>query len=94
MTRLTYTINLNGTDLSSLIVTQPLFNSILLSNIYTNIPYKKFSIYIDSNQINLTSSVILSMINQALRTSWTLANNNLFLANDLSIPSINPILSE
>jgi hypothetical protein len=34
------------------------------------------------------------MINQALRTSWTLANSNLFSANDLSIPSINPVLSE
>lgn len=94
LTRVTYTINLNGSDLSSLIVTQPLLNSILLSNIYTNIPYKRFSIYIDGSQINLTSSTILSMINQALRTSWTLANNNLFSADDLSIPSINSVLSE
>ncbi|CAF3582391.1 unnamed protein product [Rotaria sordida] len=90
--RLTYTINLNGSDLSSLMVTQPLLNSILLSNIYTGIPYKKFSIYVDGNKINLTSPTTLSMINQALRTSWSLANSNLFSANDVSIPSINSAL--
>ena len=38
--------------------------------------------------------MILSMINQALRTSWALANNNLFSPNDLSIPSINSVLAE
>ncbi len=94
LTRVTYTINLNGSDLSSLIVTQPLLNTILLSDIYTNIPYKRFSIYIDGTRINLTSSTTLSMINQALRISWALANSNLFSANDLSIPSINSVLSE
>ncbi|CAF4988463.1 unnamed protein product, partial [Rotaria sp. Silwood1] len=92
LTRLTYTINLNGSDLSSLLVTQPLLNSILLSNIYTDIPYKKFSIYIDGNKMNLTSSTTLSMINQALRISWSLANGNLFSANDVFIPSINSVL--
>jgi len=94
LTRVTYTINLNGSDLSSLIVTQPLLNTISLSDIYTNIPYKRFTIYIDGTRINLTSSTTLSMINQALRTSWTLANSNLFSANDLSIPSINSVLSK
>ncbi|CAF0762583.1 unnamed protein product [Rotaria sp. Silwood1] len=92
LTRLTYTINLNGSDLSSLLVTQPLLNSILLSNIYTDIPYKKFSIYIDGNKMNLTSSTTLSMINQALRISWSLANGNLFSPNDVFIPSINSVL--
>jgi hypothetical protein len=94
LTRLTYTINLNGSDLSSLTVTQPLFNSILLSDIYTDVPYKKFMIYIDGTNINLTSPSTLSMINQALRTSWALANSNLFSPNDVLIPSINPVLSE
>ncbi len=94
LTRLIYTINLNGSDLSSLIVTQPLLNSIPLSDIYTDIPYKRFSIYIDGSKINLTSSTTLSLINQALRTSWALANTNLFSANDVLIPSINSVLSE
>ncbi|CAF2104402.1 unnamed protein product [Rotaria magnacalcarata] len=88
LTRLAYTINLNGSDLSPLIVTEPLLSSILLSNIYTDIPYKKFSIYIDGTKLNLTSSTTLSMVNQALRTSWSLANGNIFPANDVLIPSI------
>ncbi|CAF4198402.1 unnamed protein product, partial [Adineta steineri] len=92
LTRLTYTINLNGSDLPSLAVTQPLTNSILLSNLYTNIPYKRFSIYIDGNAINLTSSTTLAMLNQALRTSWSMANSNLFSATDVLIPSINSLL--
>jgi hypothetical protein len=94
LTRLTYTINLNGSDLSSLIVTPPLTNSISLPNIYTNIPYKRFSIYVDGSKINLTSPTTLSMVNQALRTSWSLANGNLFPATAVSIPSINSMLSE
>jgi hypothetical protein len=94
LTRVTYTINLNGTGLSSLTVTPPLFNTILLSDIYTDVPYKKFMIYIDGTNINLTSPSILAMINQALRTSWTLMNSNLFSPNDLLIPSINPVASE
>ncbi len=51
-------------------------------------------IYIDGTNINLTSPSILAMINQALRTSWTLMNSNLFSPNDLLIPSINPVASE
>ncbi|CAF1204774.1 unnamed protein product [Adineta ricciae] len=88
LTRVTYTINLNGSDVSSLTVTQPAMNLFSLSNLYTNIPYKQFSIYIDGNKVNLTSSTTLAMINQALRTSWSLANSYLFSSNDVSIPSI------
>ena len=94
LTRTIYTINLNGSDLSSLIVTSPLPSSILLPNIYTNIPYKSFSIYLHGHQLNLKSPTILSMINQALRISWSLANSNLFSPDDVSIPSINPVLNE
>ena len=88
LTRVTYTINLNGSDVSSLTVTQPAMNLFSLSNLYTNIPYKQFSIYIDGNKVNLTSPTTLAMINQALRTSWSLANSYLFPSNDVSIPSI------
>jgi hypothetical protein len=91
---MTYTVNMNGTDLSSLLVTPPLPNSILLSNIYTNVPYKRYRIYVDGSQINISSPMTLAMINQALRTSWSLANSNLFTPDDLSIPSINPSLAE
>lgn len=94
LTRVFYTINLNGSDVSSLIVTQPLLNSILLPNIYTDIPYKRFGIYLDGSRVNLTSPAVLAQINQALRTSWTLANNNLFSPTDLLIPSINPVPAE
>ncbi|UJR35334.1 hypothetical protein I4U23_028095, partial [Adineta vaga] len=93
LTRVTYTINLNGSDLSSLTVTQPSINSIILSNLYTNIPYKRFSLYIDGSKINLTSSTTLSMLNQALRNSWALANSYLFSANDILIPSISSTLA-
>jgi hypothetical protein len=71
-----------------------LINSISLPDIYTNIPYKSFAVYIDGTKLNLTSSTTLAMINHALRISWSLANSNLFSANDVLIPSINPVLSE
>ena len=69
-------------------------NSILLTNIYTNIPYKRFVVYIDGSKINLTSSTTLAMMNQALRRSWSLANSNLFTPNDVLIPAINSVPSK
>ena len=93
VTRLTYTININGTDVSSLIATAPSLNSILVSNIYTGIPYKRYQIYIDGNRINVTSPATLSLINQAIRNSWSMANAYLFTPDDVLIPSINPSLA-
>jgi hypothetical protein len=72
-------------------INQPLLNSIDLSNIYTNIPYKRYTIYFENIKLN---STILSIINQALRQSWTKGNSYLFSSNDLFIPTINTVLSE
>ncbi len=83
LTRLIYTINSN--------TYQSLTNSINLSNIYTNIPYKHYTVYVENRKLN---STILAIINQALRQSWVKGNNYFFQSNDLFIPSINPILSE
>ena len=88
LTRLTYTVNLNGTDVSSLIVTSPPTNLIPLSNLYINIPYKRYQVYIDGSQINSSSPTTLTMINQALRVSWALSNSYLFSPDDVIIPSI------
>ena len=85
---------MNGSDLSSLLVTPPLPNTIPLSNIYTNIPYKHYQIYVDGNRINISSPMTLALINQALRNSWSSANSNLFSPDDLSVPSITPTLAQ
>ena len=86
MTRLIYTIrpNIRG-------VTRPLFTSIPLTNIYTRVPYKQYHIYVENRRINET---ILSMVHQAIRQSWTKANNGLFSTDDLLIPSIRSFQSE
>lgn len=86
MTRLIYTIrpNIRG-------VTRPLCTSIHLTNIYTRVPYKKYHIYVENRRINET---ILSMVHQAIRQSWTKANNGLFSTDDLLIPSIRSFQSE
>jgi len=66
-------------------------NSINLSNIYTNIPYKQYTIYLENMKLN---STILAIINQALRQSWAKENSYFFQPNDLFIPSIHHILAE
>jgi hypothetical protein len=81
-----YTIQSN-----SLRVVQPLASSIDLPDIYIDIPYKQYTIYFQHNQLN---STILSMINKALRLSWSKANSYLFSSDDLFIPSMNTLLSE
>jgi len=81
-----YTIQSN-----SLRVVQPLASSIDLPDIYIDIPYKQYTIYFQHKQLN---STILSMINKALRLSWSKANSYLFSSNDLFIPSMNTLLSE
>jgi hypothetical protein len=83
LTRLIYTLNSNSI--------QTLSNSIHLSNLYTNIPYKQYTIYLENTKYN---STILAVINQALRQSWAKGNSYFFQAKDLLIPSINPIPSE
>ena len=83
LTRLIYMIN------SDFLLSTP--NSIDLPNLYSNIPYKQYTIYLENTKFN---STILSVINQALRQSWAKGNSYFFQAKDLSIPSINPIPSE
>ena len=83
LTRLIYTINSNS--ISSLT------NPINLLNIYTDIPYKQYTIYLEHTNLN---STILAIINQALRQSWAKGNSYFFQAKDLFIPSINPIPAE
>ncbi|CAF3578872.1 unnamed protein product [Adineta steineri] len=86
LTRLIYTINSN-----SLRFISPLSNSINLSNIYTNIPYKRYTIYLENKILN---STVLSIINKALKRSWLKANSYLFSINDLFITSMNTRLSD
>jgi len=83
LTRLIYTLNSNSI--------QTLSNPINLPNLYTNIPYKQYTIYLENTKYN---STILAVINQALRQSWAKGNSYFFEAKDLLIPSINPIPSE
>ncbi|CAF2376052.1 unnamed protein product [Rotaria sp. Silwood2] len=83
LTRLIYTINSN-----TLRFIQPLPNSIHLPSIYTDIPYKRSTIYVENEILN---STILSMINKALRLSWSKANSYLFSPNDVFISSINTV---
>jgi len=83
LTRLIYTINSNTIP--------SLSNSINLPNIYTNIPYKHYTIYLENTKLN---STILAIINHALRQSWAKGNSYFFKSNDLFIPSINPSLSK
>ncbi|CAF3399711.1 unnamed protein product [Rotaria socialis] len=66
-------------------VIQPLPSSIDLSNIYTDIPYQRSTIYVENKPLN---STVLSMINKVLRLSWAKANSYLFSSDDISIPSI------
>ncbi|CAF1196215.1 unnamed protein product, partial [Didymodactylos carnosus] len=87
LTRLMYTVNINGSDVTALIASQP--SRITLSTLYTGIPFKRYSIYIDGSRINLTSPITSQTMNQAIRTSWSKANGNLFTSNDLIINSIN-----
>ncbi len=79
-----YTINSN-------FIPSLLINSINLANIYTNIPYKQYTIDLENTKLN---STVLAIINQALRQSWAKGNSYFFQAKDLFIPSINPVLSE
>lgn len=72
-------------------ITQPLISSMDLSNIYSDIPYKRSSIYIEKMTLN---STVLSIINKALRLSWAKANSYLFSSNDVFISSIVPTISE
>lgn len=83
LTRLIYTLNSDSI--------QTLSNPIHLPNLYTNIPYKQYTIYLENTKYN---STILAIINQALRQSWAKGNSYFFQEKDLLIPSINPIPSE
>ena len=83
LTRLIYTID------SDALLSTPDF--IDLPNLYMNIPYKQYTIYLENTKFN---STILSVVNQALRQSWAKGNSYFFQAKDLSIPSIHPISSE
>ncbi|CAF4231672.1 unnamed protein product, partial [Didymodactylos carnosus] len=90
LTRLIYTININGSDVTPLTASQP--STSTLPTRYTGIPFKQYTIYIDGSRINLTSAITLQTMNQAIRTSWSIANGNLFTANDLIINNISNTL--
>ncbi|CAF0904049.1 unnamed protein product, partial [Adineta ricciae] len=85
LTRLIYTINLDPMQLIP-----PSSSSIRLPNIYTDIPYKRYAVYVKSKPFN---STMLSIVSQALRRSWSTANSHLFSTNQLSVPAMNTILS-
>lgn len=86
VTRLIYTINSN-----SIRFRPPPSNSIKLPNVYTGIPYKRYTIYLENRPFN---STLFSFVNTALRRSWTKANSYLFRVNDVSIPSMHTLPSE
>lgn len=69
-------------------INQPLLHSIDLSNIYTDIPYQQSVVYVENKILN---STVLSVVNKALRLSWSQANSYLFSPNDVYIPSISTV---
>jgi hypothetical protein len=86
LTRLIYTLNPNSPRVNG-----PSWNTFCLANMYTNIPYKQYRIYLENKTSN---SSLLATINQAIRRSWCKTNDGLFFINDLFVPSIQTIPSE